>query len=165
MPIVRSRMPSACRGFPGRAWPRRASFWWAAPSCAVAYVLYGARLRIRQGRLTLIYAAVVAVLSVIAIATTVVFNEWFEEHSTRLPYETIFYFVVILALHVWSYMSRTANAVAIAILYLVSAMVTRNLLVYLSVGTLPTTYLVLPGITGLAGVGVLTLESECKLTT
>ena len=130
--------------------------------CAVAYVLYGARLRIRQGRLTLVYAAVVAVLSVIAIATTVVFNEWFEEHATRLPYETIVYFVVILALHVWSYMSRTANAVAIAILYLVSAMVTRNLLVYLSVGTLPTTYLVLSGITGLAGVGVLALGGERK---
>ena len=130
--------------------------------CLALYLLYGRACISRPGRLALVYSAVVAVLSVIAIAATIVFNEWFEQHSTQLPYEDIVYFGVILALHVWSYQSDVPGATAIAILFLISAIIIRNSWALISVGAVPTTYLAFSGAMSLAGLCVLILTSERK---
>ena len=130
--------------------------------CFALYLLYGTAFISRPGRLALVYSAVVAVLAVIAIAATIAFNEWFEPHSTRLPYESIIYFAVILTLHIWSYQSNFPGATAIAVLFLVSAIITRNSLAVISVGAVPTTYLAFSGATVLAGLCVLALTSKRK---
>lgn len=130
--------------------------------CLALYSLYRRTFIPRPGRLALVYSAVVAVLSVIAIAATIVFNEWFDQHSTQLPYDDIVYFGVILALHVWSYQSAVPGATAIATLFLISAIITRNSLSLISVGAVPTAYLAFSGAMSLAGLCVLIFTSERK---
>ncbi len=85
------------------------------------------RFRVEPGKAAWRYSTIIALLAAFSIGTTIIANETLRGIPTRLPYESIMIYLVVLAVHLAVLIMRTAPLILAAISLMFGTFATRGI--------------------------------------